>query len=74
MCSTGYHPQDIYYTSQQISEKRVVCTVGDILYITFLYPVGDILWNTLYILLHVLCMTLSCEVYSLNPLDKTVLT
>ena len=38
ICSTGYHPQDISYTSQQISEKRVV------------YPVDDILYITLYIL------------------------
>ena len=41
MCSTGYQSQDISYVSQRISEKRVVCPVGDILYITFLCPVKN---------------------------------
>ena len=35
------YPQDITYISEQISEKRVVYPVGDILYITFY-----ILWRT----------------------------
>ena len=47
MFSTGYkilctrcHPQDISYISQQMTEKRVVYPVCDILCITFFNPVG----------------------------------